>query len=381
MRASSGISSPRSPNGWPLPSQCSSSARMPSAVSGSRPSRSAISAPRSQRASISERVTCPSSLIARSRAARARNEPSGATIRSDHTNAGKARDQFERFARALGLVVVGAEQRGHLGRVRRAARVLHQQRVEQLRAGRRVEPELVGDPHPDHARPHGVPGRLALGEVERVRQPADDPRQPNPSRTPRVHRWSIPERRASARTRSGRKSGRSAARRRVFLDKNIRVGEYIRRGRDRISTGGQRALAHRRAARRAAAVGRRARRGDRPPAAADHEAPADAGPRRPGHRLPARAASRLRGRVRAAGGVRAPAARAGATHRRARGRAGRDRALPRRHRGGDRGARTGSGGPTGARSRSTACSPRRERSSGGTGSTRSCSRRGGPCRR
>ena len=98
MRASSGISSPRSPNGCPLPSQCSSSARMPSAVSGSSPSSSAISAPRSQRASISERVTCPSSLIARSRAARARNEPSGATIRSDHTNAGKARDQFERFA-------------------------------------------------------------------------------------------------------------------------------------------------------------------------------------------------------------------------------------------------------------------------------------------
>ena len=43
-------------------------------------------------------MTCPSSLIARSRAARARNEPSGATIRSDHTSAGKARDQFERLA-------------------------------------------------------------------------------------------------------------------------------------------------------------------------------------------------------------------------------------------------------------------------------------------
>ena len=98
MRASSGISSPRRPCGCPLPSQCSSSARIASAVSRSSPSSSAISAPRSQRASISERVTWPSSLIAFSRAARARSEPSGATVRSDHTKAGSARDQFERLA-------------------------------------------------------------------------------------------------------------------------------------------------------------------------------------------------------------------------------------------------------------------------------------------
>ena len=58
MRPSSGISSPRSPRGWPPPSQCSSSARIASAVSASRPSSSAISAPRSQRACISARVTC-----------------------------------------------------------------------------------------------------------------------------------------------------------------------------------------------------------------------------------------------------------------------------------------------------------------------------------
>ena len=86
------------------------------------------------------------------------------------------------LGRALGLVVVGVEQRGHLGRVRRAARVLHQQRVEQVRAGGRVEPELVGDPHADDARAHGVPGRLALGDVEGVREPADHARHADSSR-------------------------------------------------------------------------------------------------------------------------------------------------------------------------------------------------------
>ena len=71
MRASSGMSSPRSPRGWPPPSQCSSSARIASAVSLDRPSftrdlGAAVAARR-----ISSRVTSPSSLIASSRPTRA----------------------------------------------------------------------------------------------------------------------------------------------------------------------------------------------------------------------------------------------------------------------------------------------------------------------
>ena len=83
---------------------------------------------------------------------------------------------------ALGHVVVGTEQRRHLGRVRRAAGVLEQQRVEEIRARLRVEADLLRDPHADETRPHRVPGRLALGDVERVGEPADDLREPEGSR-------------------------------------------------------------------------------------------------------------------------------------------------------------------------------------------------------
>ncbi len=65
-------------------------------------------------------------------------------------------------------MVIGAEQRGHLRRVARAAGVLEEQRVEQLRAGRGVELEVLRETHADHAAANRVPGRLALGDVERV---------------------------------------------------------------------------------------------------------------------------------------------------------------------------------------------------------------------
>ena len=73
--------------------------------------------------------------------------------------------------------VVAAEELADLGRIRRAARVLEQQRVEERRAGIVVEPEPVGDPHPDQAAPHCMAGRLALGDVERVGQGRDHVRQ------------------------------------------------------------------------------------------------------------------------------------------------------------------------------------------------------------
>ena len=53
---------------------------------------------------------------------------------------------------ALGDVVVGAEQRRHPRRVRRAAGVLEQQRVEEVRAALGVEPDRLREPHPDLAR-------------------------------------------------------------------------------------------------------------------------------------------------------------------------------------------------------------------------------------
>ena len=52
--------------------------------------------------------------------------------------------------------------------VGRAAGVLEQQRVEERGAHVVAERELLGDPHPDRERADGVPGRLALGDVERV---------------------------------------------------------------------------------------------------------------------------------------------------------------------------------------------------------------------
>ncbi len=65
-------------------------------------------------------------------------------------------------------------QRRHLGGVRRAARVLQQQRVEQRRQVPLVEPDLGPEAHPDHAGPLRVSARLALGDVEGVRERRQD---------------------------------------------------------------------------------------------------------------------------------------------------------------------------------------------------------------
>jgi hypothetical protein len=93
--------------------------------------------------------------------------------------------------RALRHVIVRAEQGRHPGRVRRATGVLEQQRVEQVRARRRIKLQLLRQPHADLAAPHRVAGRLSLGEVERVREPGDHPGQRDLGRSP-VHPSSIP---------------------------------------------------------------------------------------------------------------------------------------------------------------------------------------------
>jgi hypothetical protein len=74
-------------------------------------------------------------------------------------------------------VIVRAEQRRHLRRVRRAASVLEQQCVKQPRACRGIELEVLREPHADLAGAHGVPRRLALRDIKRIRQRADHPRE------------------------------------------------------------------------------------------------------------------------------------------------------------------------------------------------------------
>ena len=83
------------------------------------------------------------------------------------------------LGRALGELVVGAEQRRHASGVRGAAGVLEEQRVEEVGAGPGVEAELLRQPHADHARAERVAGRLPLREIECVGERADDLRQPD----------------------------------------------------------------------------------------------------------------------------------------------------------------------------------------------------------
>ena len=106
----------------------------------------------------------------------------------------------------LGLVVVGAEQGGHAGRVGRAARVLEQQPVEQVRAGLGVELQFLRHPHPDDAGAAGVARRLALREVERVGEAGHHLRQCDASGVG-AHRGLIMAACAQAACASGRRAG------------------------------------------------------------------------------------------------------------------------------------------------------------------------------
>ena len=65
--------------------------------------------------------------------------------------------------------------------VRRAAGVLEQQGVEQIRPRLTIELELVGQAHADKARPFRVSRGLPLGDVERARQGANQLGQRDPS--------------------------------------------------------------------------------------------------------------------------------------------------------------------------------------------------------
>ena len=89
IRPSSGISSPRRPRGWPPPSQCSSSARIPSAVSRleaehERDLGAAVAARLHQRARDLALGLDRAQPVDPARGRRLR----GATVRTDHRNAG-----------------------------------------------------------------------------------------------------------------------------------------------------------------------------------------------------------------------------------------------------------------------------------------------------
>jgi hypothetical protein len=72
---------------------------------------------------------------------------------------------FDRLHPSLESEVIAAEERADLGGVRRATRVLQQERVVEVGSRLGVEAELVGEAHSDQARANRVPGRLSLGDV------------------------------------------------------------------------------------------------------------------------------------------------------------------------------------------------------------------------
>jgi len=87
---------------------------------------------------------------------------------------------FDRLHPSLEPKVVAAEERADLGGVRRAAHVLQQERVVEVGSRLGIEAELVGEAHSDQTRPNRVPGRLALGDVERVGERRDHLGHPEP---------------------------------------------------------------------------------------------------------------------------------------------------------------------------------------------------------
>ena len=110
-----------------------------------------------------------------------RSQPAGAvdqrSVRSHGLDRPRERRQRTRpvhqLGRMLRRLIVRAEQRGHVRRVRRAPGVLQQQRIEQVRSHGRVESEFVGHAHPNQARPHGVARRLSFRDVQGARQRAN----------------------------------------------------------------------------------------------------------------------------------------------------------------------------------------------------------------
>ena len=184
IRASSGISSPRRPTRL--------AAAVPVLVERADRLGGPGREPDQQRDLGAAVAACPHQRARHLALVLDRPEPLGAAAQrcaggdgADRPHEGRQRARpVDALGGALGDVVVGAEQRGHPGRVRRAARVLEQQRIEQVGAGVGVELELLREPHADRARAHRVAGRLALRQVERVGEGGDDLGQPDRSGTP-----------------------------------------------------------------------------------------------------------------------------------------------------------------------------------------------------
>ena len=135
IRASSGIASPASPSGWPLPFHCSSSDRTADAASAGNASRSTIWAPRSQRApTISPASLLSRGTTCRNRRARTSRGSPRATVGGGEPQRLERALPVDHLAEPFQLDVVGAKQHRHPCRARRAAGVLQKQGVEQCRS-------------------------------------------------------------------------------------------------------------------------------------------------------------------------------------------------------------------------------------------------------
>ncbi len=81
--------------------------------------------------------------------------------------------------RALDGPVVSAEQVRHLGRIARATQILQEERIKQGRTIRRGEADRFGQAHADEGRPHAMPLRLPLRDIQRDRERGNDFREAN----------------------------------------------------------------------------------------------------------------------------------------------------------------------------------------------------------
>ena len=149
----------------------------PSTPRSSSSTMRAMSAPRSQRRSVSSRAleaplrSSPAKRLARaSRPAARRGVADRVAERRRSACGGRCRE-----------LVLALTAWSSARRARRPGRalleqpaVLEQQRVEEREALRLAQPELVRDPHADHAGARGVAGGLPLGDVQRERERADE---------------------------------------------------------------------------------------------------------------------------------------------------------------------------------------------------------------
>ena len=127
------MASPRTPCGWPPPSQCSSSAAMVDSVACGNPSWRATAAPRSQRMRMRSRVTCPRRAKAVKSDTRSRSRRPGPTARGGDGEVHRP-VPVDALHPRLDRPIVRAEGSAHHRGVAGAAGVLEQERIVEREA-------------------------------------------------------------------------------------------------------------------------------------------------------------------------------------------------------------------------------------------------------